>query len=512
MDQNEHLAEVRAELAGSKLTRAERADAEAQLRASASSAPSVAPAPDHPPRRQETGMRREAPTVEAAVAAVEDRAAAAAPGAATASESAPAATAPNAAVTPKNPIHDLVDRLVALESQIAATNDPDLMKRIQRLALAVQEGRDVGRQQDQFQLQLAYTLQDVERVLGPVPDLPAGLRNQMTLLATTLPGLHNERLQTLLRETPAIADRALVREIRAGAGRAVSSDFDQHSPAITRQVDELFDKVYPPAPAAAGAAQASAPATATGIGAAATQTSRQMQPQDGLVTHEATGPKALLSIFRGFRDPAGATREPWDPPPAPLGSRLAEFASRLGARNEERQLADAERSGRAALDALQEFNRGAGAGVLTRIRDAARNDPGGFPAVIAQMREGGKYAELRTQFNSALATEKGLGAAYDRAAVALGQYGAQRTAADTIITRRPDAAAINSRFEQIDADLGQAASVIPGRQDGKSALDEIAEKARQIMTRAVESIRSLFGRGATATATASASPGASPTP
>jgi hypothetical protein len=175
-------------------------------------------------------------------------------------------------------------------------------------------------------------------------------------------------------------------------------------------------------------------------------------------------------------------------------------------------LAAAERSGRAALDALQQFANGPGASVMNRIRETARSDPRGLAGVMAEMREGGKYADLRTQFNNALGTEKGLGAVYDRAALALSQYGANRTAADAVISHRPDAVALNARFETLDAEIGQAASSIPGRKDGTSALDEFGEKAREIVTKAIDTVRSIFSRGPSADTTArhAAGPSAAP--
>jgi hypothetical protein len=122
------------------------------------------------------------------------------------------------------------------------------------------------------------------------------------------------------------------------------------------------------------------------------------------------------------------------------------------------------------------------------------------------MREGGRYADLRRQFNSALVAEKGFGAAYDRAASALAQYGDNRGVVDQILSRRADAAALAGRFDKMDAEIGQAASVIPGRKGGKSALDELADKAAEIVKRAVETVRAAFTSSPSADATSRPSP------
>ena len=44
---------------------------------------------------------------------------------------------------------------------------------------------------------------------------------------------------------------------------------------------------------------------------------------------------------------------------------------------------------------------------MNRIREAARSEPGGMAAVLSEMRVGGRFADLRQQFNNALETERG---------------------------------------------------------------------------------------------------------
>jgi hypothetical protein len=529
MDKNENLRDLRAELAGSRLTPAERAAAEARVAAAAGTSPAPADqvtVSSRSRQRSTSGDSRPTdPTIEAAVSAVESRAAAetSRPAAATASTpgtGAAASTGPSTAT--KDPVRDLVNQLAAIETRLAAT-DPHLAQAVRQLADTARQGK--GTSTEQFQTSLAYALQDAERIVGPLLDVPQGLREQMALLATTKRGLHNERLQALLRDTPNLADSELVGVIRRNANTAARAH-DQHSPTINNRIDRLIEwarhapRLDPaPNPWVASSSANHAPATPTHAPTTPPQPPTEPSQQDrrqapqtqGVVTTtHATGPRGLLSIFRGLRDPGAPAREPWDSPLSPLGPRVTALDAKLTARNEERQLAEAERAGRAALDALRHFSHGPGARVLNKIRDAARTEPEGFHGVMTEMREGGKYADLRKEFNAALGTERGLGAAYDRATLALSQYGAQRTAADAIISRRPDAKALANRFEQIDADLGQAASTIPGRKDGNSALDEVADKAREIVTKAVDAIRSMFGRKAGATAAPSA--GASPAP
>jgi hypothetical protein len=136
----------------------------------------------------------------------------------------------------------------------------------------------------------------------------------------------------------------------------------------------------------------------------------------------------------------------------------------------------------AALDALQAF--GEGAAVMSRIREAARSEPGGLPAVLFEMRGGGRFTELRQRFNGALETDHGLAGAHDRAAAALARYGADRGTAQDILDRRPDAGAVTARLEQMDAAVAAAAAATPSRSDGRSMVDELAGRAAGLLRRA----------------------------
>jgi hypothetical protein len=123
------------------------------------------------------------------------------------------------------------------------------------------------------------------------------------------------------------------------------------------------------------------------------------------------------------------------------------------------------------------------------------------------MREGGKFADLRQQFNNALADEKGVTASYDRAAAALARYGQDRVGAEQIIARRPDAANLFAKFEAMDREIGADASEIPSRRDGKNMLEDLSGQVAELLQRAVDSVKNLFNRGPSLSPSASPSPG-----
>ena len=210
-------------------------------------------------------------------------------------------------------------------------------------------------------------------------------------------------------------------------------------------------------------------------------------------------------IFRALRPPTG-NGSPLEPAAQPFGSRLAAFEEKT---RDDQTLRGAEKSGRAALDALEGFRNGEGAAVMNRINEAAKTDPGGIAGVLSEMREGGKFADLRQQFNSALSDERGASAAYDKAASSLARYGEDRKAVEQIIAKRPDATNLSAKFETMDQEIGKAASEVPSRRDGMNMLDDLGQQVAEMLQRAFEGVKNMF-RGATAGASQGASPSAGP--
>jgi len=214
---------------------------------------------------------------------------------------------------------------------------------------------------------------------------------------------------------------------------------------------------------------------------------------------------AIDMVLGKMRPPEPKSPGLADPAYTPMGSRLSEFEQKIQDGRDERAFERAEKSGRAAVDALNTFTNGEGASVLNRIREAAKNEPGGMASVLSEMREGGRFADLRTQFNNALETGRGFASAYNQAASAVGRFGQDRSAVQGIIARRHDAEMLTARFERLDAKIGEAAAETPGRREGDSLLEEMAPKAAEVLHRAIDRIRAAFGRNPSAQAAPSPS-------
>ena len=132
--------------------------------------------------------------------------------------------------------------------------------------------------------------------------------------------------------------------------------------------------------------------------------------------------------------------------------------------------------------------------MMNRINQAARSDPNGIEGVMAEMREGGRYAGLRQQFNSAITEEKGFGAAYDKSLEAVGQYAQDREGAKPIIARSADAVAVTARLEAVEQNIGERMAGIPSRSDGKAMMDDLRQQAAEIFKAVAEGLKNMFQR------------------
>ena len=134
--------------------------------------------------------------------------------------------------------------------------------------------------------------------------------------------------------------------------------------------------------------------------------------------------------------------------------------------------------------------------ILNRINSAAKQ--AGMATVIEEMRPGGKYADLRKQFNVALDENTHIRNDYENATNNLNAYADQRAEIREILKVRPQA---RKDFEEIDQDIAKGFFGLPGKEAGKSVLDEAAGKVKEVLESAVNAVRDAFGRKADQNAT-----------
>lgn len=227
---------------------------------------------------------------------------------------------------------------------------------------------------------------------------------------------------------------------------------------------------------------------------------------------------AMTQLYAALRPPTPATPPPWEQAPQPLGDRLAAFERRATENTITAQTQTAQLAGERAQATLEKLGTGPGGAIINQIREAAQNEPGGMPAVVAEMAPGGRFADLRTAFNATLVQERAFASAYDRTVSGIAEYGGARMKLnDTLGSRQMDVTAINSQFEGMDKTIGQASEALPGRKDGKSVQDELAEKAaklaeflKNMVQRIGNAIRPAAAPAEAATPTPAAAPARAP--
>ena len=431
----------------------------------------------------------------------------------------------------RDPIHDLVTRLNRDATQLA-TKDPELSRSIRQLAEAADRP---GRSDDpNFRTRAAYALQDMERLGGPISTVPTALREEMTRLAATAPGLQNDRLQDLVRSTKSLDDMQLVRDIRRTASEVAFQGGDQSSKLVVDRVEALENRArlgsgpsVGPAernqsqatPAALGPASRSPAADEATPEPPGRKSARQAPQSDSQASAAQPSPQAGAERSVSGQGPSAlalalgalarhAVKEVSDVrgQATSVVDRIARHGDSQQQQRDAATIQGAERSQRAALDALQAFQKGAGSNILTKIQDAAKSEPGGLQGVLSEMREGGRFSSLRSQFNADLALERGMSAAYDKVASSLQQYSGDRIAVEAIGARRGTGQALEARFEKMDAEIGKATAAIPSRGDGKNVLEDLGDKMREVLDRAVQAVKSAFTPGPRAASSPSPSP------
>ena len=71
----------------------------------------------------------------------------------------------------------------------------------------------------------------------------------------------------------------------------------------------------------------------------------------------------------------------------------------------------------------------------------------------------------------------------------------------------PDQGVLTGRFERLDAQIGEAASQVPARQEGKNVMEELGQRFADLVRRATEAVRTTLQGEPRASASSSPSPG-----
>ncbi len=447
---------------------------------------------------------------------------------------------PGLAGQARAPMAVLVERLEQA-APFVSVKDPALKDRIGWLADEA-AAAPAALDKPWFKTRVGYVVQDVERLNNTQLVMDPALRADLDRLALSSPGLRHEQLAALVRETASLRpeDGPLAQDIRRLARSAVTGSVDVSSDEGRKQVEQLTERVQTakagdptPAPASIAAdpakadpamAKAAPPPIATApepatpeqsavpvaasatpqpVGAVPAQAAASNRPAPVAHDPAASAPAqttvtaqqvqfrgTLRDILASARPPEPATPPPWSNEPAPLTGRLDNYEQQKADQNSNQLVGKAREAAQNAMRAVEALGNGPGSGVLSKIKQAAAGDPDGLPGVMAGMQPGGKFAQLRAEFNATMTAERAFAASYDRVASAAGQYATARQAAGADHAHRGvDPAQLEGQFAATDKTIGEGTAAMPGRNDGKSMQQELAEKAAEFFRQLVEQVR-----------------------
>ncbi|WP_142864547.1 hypothetical protein [Methylosinus sporium] len=134
----------------------------------------------------------------------------------------------------------LLAQLEERRPQIEA-RDPQLVARIDRVADTFLDNPNERLRDPNFKTDLAYAAQDVEKIVGPLR-VDKDLRDQLTQLAASSPGLKNEQMRSLLEKTQTLDDPDLVARLREKAAE-IAAKSNQMTKAVQGDIFALSFEV-----------------------------------------------------------------------------------------------------------------------------------------------------------------------------------------------------------------------------------------------------------------------------
>jgi hypothetical protein len=435
---------------------------------------------------------------------------------------------PDARSDPQDPLKVLLAEMKAAANTLGP-RDAEIQNAVERLITQVDDAQRL--QQPGFRTGVAYVLQDLEKAVRRTFAMPPDLATEMRQSALSSPGLSNPRMATLLQATPTIDDRGLIRDIRQAAKGISREGSHQDTPQIRAQLDVLehrarlsrapsvatprmgqSDKTAPEptrlsTAAASPANESGQPGNAATGSAGMTADRPVFRPQPAPADPRSTQGGVVRDILRAGRMPVPSQIERFAPPAAPVGVRISQFEQRLAESRTHQLIQAAERSGVQAIEAAEQFIIGPGRGILGKIEAAASTESGGMQAVLSEMRSGGRYADLRTEFDGAYQQDRNFAGAYDKMVENAARFGKDRMAVNSnYASRGLDISQLDGRFQRAEEALGEAAAKTPGRIPGNSALDEMGEKLTELLRSAAEKVRTFFDKEVGAAANQQARP------
>lgn len=418
------------------------------------------------------------------------------------------------------------------------------------------ESHEPGAASDpQFRTRVAYAVQDVERLLGPTLQSDHYLHSEMSERAAHYPGLEQPVVVSMMQETRRL-EQPVVNAIRSLASELVEGRQDPDHPDIAHTIDKLRATVFPEPSAKLATEHNQGAKVPPNSKTSPNSTSRSASPGGGIPPGEElsengkserrhttdpyqnTGAKTdgveknapenrsraethtpqekeepkrkdeksqgtereEIRVIRGggfarLAEAIGSRIEsqPTNPGPSWM-EQAADFSARLHNARDEKSLEATEKLGKDAVEALREIKERPASSIMASISDAAGSDPNGMAGVLTEMKAGGKYADLYGQFVTEKENNQAFMAQLENVSSKLEAYGKGREAAEVTGQRMRMPGSVAQRFNQIDAEIGKSAAEVPGKKEGTSALEDMSEKVREMVQKAVTAVTDFMKR------------------
>jgi hypothetical protein len=214
-------------------------------------------------------------------------------------------------------------------------------------------------------------------------------------------------------------------------------------------------------------------------------------------TRAAPPASTLAAEKAGATVSTNATRSPTTnavASPGGLRDKLTTFtAERMQPRRDAEQLRGVTQAATGVIASLQALEQRETTGILNKIRDAAKTN-GGIENVLSEMRPGGRFEDLRKEFNTVLSHDQGFAAAYDKATGAIADYAETRAALVPSPRLRGDANL--ARLQTLDHEIAEAAKTLPGIKDGQSALEDLVNSGKEAVQKLFSTVQQAFNPNA----------------
>lgn len=177
-----------------------------------------------------------------------------------------------------------------------------------------------------------------------------------------------------------------------------------------------------------------------------------------------------------------------------IGSVMASIGGNASQSRIDAATARTAESAMAAASAVKDLMEGPGREFVARIAGAARAEGGNVETVIAEMRPDGKYGGLRVEFDASVKQNTALTAAVDRAIATMNAYGENRSKLENLYHRfERDTVEVEAKFKSVDETLAKAAQAFPGETPGTALIENLGEKIREALRRAIATVRQIIG-------------------